>query len=114
MFIKPLEDRILVRRLEPQTKSAGGIIIPDKATEKPTEGEVLAVGPGRLLDNGERLAPSVAVGDRVVFKKYGAQEITHNAEKLLIVRETDLLAVIEVSAIDEQVAEEKKAEEKVA
>jgi len=104
MSIKPLEDRILVRRSEPQTTSAGGIIIPDKAAEKPLEGIVIAVGPGRMLETNERLAVSVKVGDRVLFTKYGAKEVNHEGEKLLILRESDLLAVV-----DKQVEEEKAA-----
>lgn len=104
MSVKPLEDRILVRRVEAQTRSAGGILIPEKAAEKPSEGIVLAIGPGRLLENNQRLAPSVKVGDRVLFTKYGAQEISHQGEMLLIVRESDLLAVVE-----SQVEEEKAA-----
>ncbi|NVK00053.1 MAG: co-chaperone GroES [Oceanospirillaceae bacterium] len=104
MSIKPLEDRVLVRRVDAQTLSAGGIVIPDKAAEKPTEGIVIAVGPGRRLENGQIVSPLVAEGDRVVFKKYGAQEITENGEKLLIIREADLLAVVEESVKEEEAA----------
>jgi len=104
MSIKPLDDRIVVRRSEAQTLSAGGIIIPDKAAEKPSEGIVIAAGPGKLLENGKRLPVSVKVNDRVLFTKYGAKEVSHEGEKLLILRESDLLAVVETEVEEERAA----------
>ena len=95
MSIKPLYDRVVVRRVDAETTSRGGIIIPDKAAEKPNQGVVAAVGPGALLENGETRPLAVAVGDRVLFGKYAATEQKINGEELLIVREADILAVIE-------------------
>ncbi|MCB1847122.1 MAG: co-chaperone GroES [Halieaceae bacterium] len=95
MTIRPLYDRVVVRRVEAETTSRGGIIIPDKAAEKPNQGIVTAVGSGALLDNGETRPLAVAVGDRVLFGKYAATEQTIAGEELLIVREADILAVIE-------------------
>ena len=95
MAIKPLGDRIVVRPLEQGEEKVGGIIIPDTAKEKPQEGEVVAVGPGKLLDSGERQAPSVAVGDKVLYGKYAGTEIKSGGEELLIVREDDILAKLE-------------------
>jgi chaperonin GroES len=93
--IRPLYDRVVVRRVEAETTSRGGIIIPDKAAEKPNQGVVTAVGPGALLENGETRPLAVSVGDRVLFGKYAATEQTIGGEELLIVRETDILAIIE-------------------
>ena len=95
MAIKPLGDRIVVRPLEQGEEKIGGIIIPDTAKEKPQEGEIVAVGPGKLLDSGERQAPSVAVGDKVLYGKYAGTEIKSGGEELLIVREDDILAKLE-------------------
>jgi chaperonin GroES len=95
MKIRPLNDRILVKRLEGEEKTAGGIIIPDSAKEKPAEGEVVAVGPGKLNDAGERIAMDVAVGDRVLFSKYGGSEVKLDGEDFLIMREDDILGVIQ-------------------
>ena len=95
MKIRPLNDRILVKRLEGEEKTAGGIIIPDSAKEKPAEGEVVAVGPGKLNDAGERVAMDVAVGDRVLFSKYGGTEVKLDGEDFLIMREDDILGVIQ-------------------
>jgi chaperonin GroES len=95
MKIRPLNDRILVKRLEGEQKTAGGIIIPDSAKEKPAEGEVVAVGPGKLSDKGERVAVAVAVGDRVLFSKYGGTEVKLEDEDYLIMREDDILGVVE-------------------
>jgi chaperonin GroES len=92
--IKPLADRVLVRALEEQEVKRGGIIIPDTAKEKPQEGEVIAVGPGRLNDKGERLALEVKKGDRVLFGKYSGTEVTVAGDNLLIMRESDILAVL--------------------
>ena len=95
MKIRPLNDRILVKRLEGEAKTAGGIIIPDSAKEKPAEGEIVAVGPGKLNDAGERVAMDVAVGDRVLFSKYGGTEVKLDGEDFLIMREDDILGVIQ-------------------
>jgi len=95
MKIRPLNDRILVKRLEGEEKTAGGIIIPDSAKEKPAEGEIVAVGPGKLNEAGERVAIDVAVGDRVLFSKYGGTEIKLDGEDFLIMREDDILGVVQ-------------------
>ena len=95
MKIRPLNDRILVKRLEGEERTAGGIIIPDSAKEKPAEGEVVAVGPGKLNDAGERVAMDVAVGDRVLFSKYDGSEVKLDGEDFLIMREDDILGVIQ-------------------
>lgn len=104
MLIKPLYDRLVVRRLEAETTTKGGIVIPDKSAEKSNRGEVLAVGDGALLDNGELRPLAVKVGDRVLFGQYAGTEITHNGETYLIVRETDILAVIEETGVQEKAA----------
>ena len=95
MKIRPLNDRILVKRTEGETKTAGGIIIPDSAKEKPAEGEVMAVGSGKLNDKGERVALEVKQGDRVLFSKYGGTEVKVDGVDYLIMREDDILGVIE-------------------
>ncbi len=95
MKIRPLNDRILVKRLEEEEKTKGGIIIPDTAKEKPAEGEVVAVGPGRLNDKGNRIEPAVKVGDRVLFSKYGGTDVKLEGEDYLILREDDILGVVE-------------------
>ena len=96
MALVPLGDRIVVKPLDKEDeKTGGGIIIPDTAKEKPQEGEVIAVGPGKLLDSGERQAPSVAVGDKVLYGKYAGTEIKYDGEDLLIVREDDILAKLD-------------------
>jgi len=95
MKIRPLNDRILVKRLEEEEKTAGGIIIPDSAKEKPAEGEIVAVGPGKMNDAGERAAMDVKVGDRVLFSKYGGTDVKYDGEDFLIMREDDILGVIE-------------------
>ena len=95
MAIKPLSDRIVVKPLEQEEDQVGGIIIPDTAKEKPQEGKVIAVGPGRLLESGERQAPSVAVGDKVLYGKFSGTEIKYGGEDYLIVREDDILAKFE-------------------
>ena len=94
MKIRPLNDRILVQRLEEEEKTAGGIIIPDNAKEKPVEGTIIAVGPGKLNDAGERVAPQVKEGDTVLFSKYGGTDIRIDGEDFLIMREDDVLGVI--------------------
>ncbi len=95
MKIRPLNDRILVKRLEGEEKTAGGIIIPDSAKEKPAEGEVVAVGPGKMNDKGQRAAMDVKVGDRVLFSKYGGTDVKYDGEDYLIMREDDILGVVE-------------------
>ena len=94
MNIKPLADRVLVRALEEAEVKRGGIIIPDTAKEKPQEGEVMAVGPGRVNEKGERVAPEVKKGDRVLFGKYSGTEVTVAGDSLLIMRESDILAIL--------------------
>jgi chaperonin GroES len=93
--IRPLHDRLVVRRIEAENTSTGGIIIPEKAQEKPLQGEVLAVGEGALLDSGERRPISVKVGERILFGKYTGTEIKLNGEDLLVLRESDVMAVID-------------------
>lgn len=94
MKIRPLNDRLLVKRLEEEEKTAGGIIIPDSAKEKPAEGKVVAVGPGKLNDKGERVALQVKEGDRVLFSKYGGTDVKLDGDNYLIMREDDILGVI--------------------
>jgi chaperonin GroES len=94
MSITPLYDRILVKRIEEEEQKIGGIIIPDTAKEKPQEGEVIAVGSGRVLENGERQAPDVQVGDKILFGKYSGTEVKYGDAEYLIMREDDILAKI--------------------
>jgi chaperonin GroES len=93
--VKPLNDKVLVKRLEAEEVTRGGIVLPDTAKEKPKEGEVLALGDGRLLDDGKRAPFQVAVGDRVLFSSYAGTEIKIDGEEYLILGEDDVLAVIE-------------------
>jgi len=95
MKIRPLNDRLLVKRLAEETMTAGGIIIPDSAKEKPAEGEVVAVGPGKVADSGERVALQVKEGDMVLFSKYGGTDVRLDGEDFLIMREEDILGIIE-------------------
>jgi len=95
MKFRPLGDRVVVRRVAEEQKSAGGIIIPDTAQEKPQEGEVIAVGPGARDDHGKRIAPEVKVGDSVLFGKWSGSEVKIDGEELLIMKESDLLGVLE-------------------
>lgn len=95
MNLRPLHDRVIVKRLENETKTALGIIIPDNAAEKPDQGEVLAVGPGKRNDKGDFVALNVQVGDRVLFGKYSGTEVKLDGEEHLIVREDDILGVLE-------------------
>ncbi len=90
--LKPLADRVIVKALEEKEKKRGGIIIPDTAKEKPQEGEVIAVGPGKISDAGERIKPEVKKGDRVLYGKYSGTEVTVDGHEYLILRETDILA----------------------
>jgi chaperonin GroES len=94
MSIQPLEDRIVVRPTEAEEKTASGLVIPDTAKEKPQQGEVLAVGPGRRSDAGELIPTDISVGDKVVYSKYGGTEITIEGEDLLILAARDVLAVV--------------------
>ena len=94
MSFRPLHDRVLVRRVEAEEKTAGGIIIPDSAKEKPAEGEIISVGEGARKDSGELIAPSVKAGDRVLFGKWSGTEVTIDGEELLIMKESDILGVI--------------------
>jgi chaperonin GroES len=95
MKIRPLQDRILVKRVESEQKTVGGIIIPDNAKEKPMEGKVIAVGNGKFLDDGKLKKPDVKVGDRILFSKYSGSEVKIDGEEHLILREDDLLGVLE-------------------
>jgi chaperonin GroES len=94
MAFKPLHDRVLVRRVQSDDKTKGGLIIPDTAKEKPAEGEVVAVGEGARKDSGELIAPAVKSGDRVLFGKWSGTEVTVNGEELLIMKEGDILGII--------------------
>ncbi len=95
MKIRPLNDRILVKRLEGEEKTKGGIIIPDSAKEKPAEGEIVAVGKGKRTDKGEIIPMELTVGDRVLFSKYGGTDVKIDGQDYLIMREDDILAVVE-------------------
>ena len=92
--IKPLEDRILIKQVEAEQTTASGLVIPDTAKEKPQEGEVLAVGPGRVDDNGNRIPLDVAVGDKVIYSKYGGTEVKYAGVEYLLLSARDVLAVI--------------------
>ncbi|VAW89664.1 Heat shock protein 60 family co-chaperone GroES [hydrothermal vent metagenome] len=93
--IRPLYDRVVIRRVEEETTSAGGIVLPGSATEKPSQGEIVATGPGKALENGETRAMSVKVGDSVYFGKFSGSEVKVDEETLLVMREDDIIAVIE-------------------
>lgn len=92
-MIKPLNERVVVKPITAEEKTKGGIVLPDTAKDKPQEGEVVAVGPGRILENGTRVPPEVKVGDRVIFSKYSGTEIKIDGEEYLILRESDILAI---------------------
>ena len=94
MNLRPLHDRVLVRRLEEQESMLGGIIIPDSAKEKPQQAEVVAVGSGKLLEDGQRAAPDVEAGDRILFGKYSGSDITIEGQEYLILREDEILGVL--------------------
>ena len=98
MKFRPLHDRVLLRRVEPESKTAGEIIIPDTVKEKPVEGEVVAVGEGARNEKGDRVALDVKAGDRVLFGKWSGTEVKINGEELLIVKESDIMGVIEGAA----------------
>ncbi len=93
--LRPLHDRVIVKRLEQETKTASGIVIPDNAAEKPDQGEVLAVGPGKRNEKGDFVALNIKVGDRVLFGKYSGQTVKVDGDELLVMREEDLFAVVE-------------------
>jgi chaperonin GroES len=93
--IRPLHDRVIVRRLEEERKSAGGIVIPDTAKEKPVQGEVLAVGNGKLLENGDIRPLDVKVGDKILFGKYSGTDVKLGSDELLVMREEDIMGVVE-------------------
>jgi chaperonin GroES len=95
MNIRPLHDRVIVRRMEEERTSAGGIVIPDTATEKPIRGEIIAIGHGKITDSGDVRALDVKVGDKVLFGKYSGTEVKVEGEELLVMREEDIMAVIE-------------------
>lgn len=95
MKVRPLQDRVLVKRVESETRSAGGIIIPDTAKEKPLEGIVIAVGDGKRLEDGTRVAPEVKAGDRVLFGKYAGTEIKVDGTEHMILKESDILGILE-------------------
>lgn len=95
MKIRPLHDRVIVKRMEEERTSAGGIVIPDTATEKPIKGEVIAVGNGKILDSGELRALDVKAGDKVLFGKYSGTEVKVDGEELLVMKEDDIMAVVE-------------------
>jgi chaperonin GroES len=95
MKFRPLQDRVVVRRIEAETKSTGGIIIPDTAKEKPQEGEVVAVGPGARDEDGKRIAPDVKEGDRILFGKWSGNEVKLDGEEFLIMKESDIMGIIE-------------------
>jgi len=95
MKLRPLHDRVIVKRMEEERMSAGGIVIPDSATEKPIRGEVLAVGNGKILENGDKRPLDISVGDTVLFGKYSGTEVKVDGEELLVMREEDIMAVIE-------------------
>jgi len=95
MNIRPLQDRIIVKRLAEEQKTKGGIIIPDTAKEKPIEGKVIAVGKGKVADDGKLIKLEVKMGDKVLFNKYGGTEVKIDGKKLLIIKESDILATVE-------------------
>jgi len=93
--LKPLGDRILIETVESEEKTASGIVLPDTAKEKPQEGRVIAVGNGRITDNGERIALEVSEGDKIIFSKYAGTEVKYDGKEYLILRESDVLAIID-------------------
>jgi chaperonin GroES len=93
-LLKPLGDRVIIELIESEEKTASGIVLPDSAKEKPQEGKIVAVGTGRVLDNGERVSLEVAQGDRIIFSKYAGTEVKYEGNEYLILRESDILAII--------------------
>ena len=104
MALKPLHDRLVVRQFEAENTTAGGIVIPDKATEKPNQGEVIAVGSGQVLKDGSTRVLDVKVGDLVLYSSYAGNKIKHAGEELLILKESDVLAIIEKETAKEKAA----------
>ncbi len=104
MKFRPLHDRVLVRRSAEEERTAGGIIIPDTAKEKPMEGEIVSVGPGARNDKGELIAPEVKAGDRVLFGKYAGTDVTIGGEDLVIIKESDVMGIIEGKASKKKAA----------
>jgi len=98
MKFRPLADRVVVKRVKEESKSAGGIIIPDTVQEKPQEGEVVAVGPGARDENGQRIAPEVKTGDRILFGKWSGTEVKIDGDELLIMKESDIMGILEGKA----------------
>jgi len=95
MKIRPLHDRVIIKRMEEERKSAGGIVLPDSATEKPSKGEVLAVGKGKILENGSVRPLDIQIGDKVLFGKYSGTEVKVDGDDVLVMREEDVMAVLE-------------------
>jgi len=95
MKVRPLHDRVIVKRLEEERTTPGGIVLPDSATEKPSQGEILAVGNGKILDSGEVRALDVKVGDKILFGKYAGNEVKVDGEELIVMREEDIMGVVE-------------------
>ena len=95
MKIKPMDDRVLVKQSEAETKTAGGIVLPDSAQEKPQRGKVVACGPGKLLDSGKRGEMCVKKGDKIIYSKYGGSEVEVDQDSYVILRESDILAIVE-------------------
>jgi chaperonin GroES len=104
MKFRPLGDRVVVKRVQEDTKTAGGIIIPDTAQEKPQEGEVVAVGPGARDEKGDRIAPEVKVGDRILFGKWSGTEVKVDGQDLLIMKESDIMGVLEGKSASKKAA----------
>ena len=104
MKFRPLGDRVVVKRVQEELKTAGGIIIPDSAQEKPQEGEIVAVGPGARDEKGDRIAPEVKAGDRILFGKWSGTEVKLNGEELLIMKESDIMGVLEGKASSKKAA----------
>ncbi|MBB6447630.1 co-chaperone GroES [Bacillus benzoevorans] len=94
-MLKPLGDRVIIELVESEEKTASGIVLPDSAKEKPQEGKVVAVGSGRVLENGERLALEVSAGDRIIFSKYSGTEVKYDGKEYLILRDSDILAIVQ-------------------
>jgi chaperonin GroES len=94
-LLKPLGDRVVIELVESEEKTASGIVLPDSAKEKPQEGKIVAVGSGRVLENGERIALEVSAGDRIIFSKYSGTEVKYDGKEYLILRDSDILAVVE-------------------
>ncbi|HDR9048165.1 TPA: co-chaperone GroES [Burkholderia vietnamiensis] len=95
MSLRPLHDRVIVKRLDQESRTASGIVIPDSAAEKPDQGEIVAVGPGRRGDDGRRIEPVLKVGERVLFGKYAGQSVKVDGNELLVLREEDIVAVVQ-------------------